>query len=507
MPRPSSTTGTHGSETWNIFQLTLSLIKITTCILGGLILITNPILTTYSEYFDIVIDTGSSQTTAFLYSVSTETRNTTRLVRELYTCTENRRGKEKFIPIPAERLPGETVDLIEECAQALLNLIPANRRRSTKIYLAATAGVRTLNPKLPELLTERTLRLRANTHVESVDTRILTGEEESLYAWITANYLTEAFTKYSIGKGKFIGTEEGVTWGMLHMDTTSTQLAFEEKEVNEIQNSETKRTLHKINMFGRDYIVRAKSYLCYGQDQFRHWLLEELYGIQSNSTRHNTSISFPCFHAGYSTNITLAGRTSNNCSTLANETTIHVIGTGNASQCRELFSRTPLNISGGARSNMCSIHSSLPRNMTFYATSGFFYTFSFLNITDTGPGDALQRITDFCARDWGNISQFYTQHTQWLPNFCMNANYLYTLLTACYGFDNSTWSNLRFVQRIEGTEAGWTLGYLLNISSTLTLQSESHSLWLLPLILYCLCCAVTFVSIFNCSRTKRVQLG
>ena len=70
--------------------------------------------------------------------------------------------------------------------------IPSDRHSETVLYMLATAGMRMLPPKAQsDILSElrrRTPRI-TNFHFADNHVDVISGKEEGMYAWISANYV------------------------------------------------------------------------------------------------------------------------------------------------------------------------------------------------------------------------------------------------------------------------------------------------------------------------------
>lgn len=53
---------------------------------------------------------------------------------------------------------------------------------------------------------------------------------------------------------------------------------------------------------------------------------------------------------------------------------------------------------------------------------------------------------------------------KYLSEYCFSAVYILNLLDL-YGFNSSSWEDITFFGKIQGSDAGWTLGYMLNLTN------------------------------------------
>ena len=101
--------------------------------------------------------------------------------------------------------------------------IPADRHSETVLYMLATAGMRVL-PEISQaaILAEirRRTPLLTNFHFADNHVNVISGKEEGMYAWISANYVLNRLRIGENGK-----REESV--GIIDMGGGSIQIAFE----------------------------------------------------------------------------------------------------------------------------------------------------------------------------------------------------------------------------------------------------------------------------------------
>jgi Golgi nucleoside diphosphatase len=81
--------------------------------------------------------------------------------------------------------------------------------------------------------------------------KVITGKDEALDAWITANYLEKNFNKKS----------QEATKGILDLGGASTQILFVPQANYNGQNSK------KIKLFGTEYNTYTQSFLCFGLNE------------------------------------------------------------------------------------------------------------------------------------------------------------------------------------------------------------------------------------------------
>nr|XP_012423659.1 PREDICTED: ectonucleoside triphosphate diphosphohydrolase 8 [Odobenus rosmarus divergens] len=70
-----------------------------------------------------------------------------------------------------------------------------------------------------------------------------------------------------------------------------------------------------------------------------------------------------------------------------------------------------------------------------------------------------------------------------LQDYCASGLYILTLLREGYGFREETWPDIEFHKQAGGTDIGWTLGYMLNLTGVILAEAparwraESYGIW------------------------------
>ncbi|GAB5580261.1 ectonucleoside triphosphate diphosphohydrolase 8 isoform X3 [Prionailurus iriomotensis] len=132
------------------------------------------------------------------------------------------------------------------------------------------------------------------------------------------------------------------------------------------------------------------------------------------------------------------------------------------------------------------------------AFSNFYYTFHFLNLTSKQPLATVNAtIWEFCQRPWKQVEASSPGQDRWLRDYCTSGLYILTLLLEGYGFSEETWPGIEFRKQAGGTEMGWTLGYMLNLTSMIPAEvpaqwrAQSYGIWAAGVVFAVLTLAVT----------------
>uniref|UniRef100_A0A8C3V1H0 Ectonucleoside triphosphate diphosphohydrolase 8 n=1 Tax=Catharus ustulatus TaxID=91951 RepID=A0A8C3V1H0_CATUS len=423
--------------------------------------------------YGMVFDAGSSHTSLFVYEWDSDKENNTGVVSQTLSCDVQGQGISSYA-----NNPPEAGNSLRECLDKALQIIPAEKQRDVPAYLGATAGMRLLrySQPPPQVLAE-VAKTMQEYPVAFKGARILTGEEEGAYGWITINYLLDSFTKWLLGMIQEKETHPLASniFGALDLGGASTQITFMPEDSLLGQNEGSEFTL-----YGYSYNIYTHSYLCYGQNEMLKRLAKELI-VESSSS---TLVQHPCYPKGYTETVSLSSFRASPCTDGSDprlalgDSTVTLEGRGNASAClaalRKLF-----NFSACGHSQDCSFDGVYqpPLRGQFVAFSAFYYNFKFLNLTEGQPLAVVREaIEGLCTRSWED-------NPKRLPKYCANANYILTLLLDAYKFNETSWNNIIFQMKAGSADVGWTLGYMLNLTNMVpaeapaSLKGHRPSLW------------------------------
>uniref|UniRef100_A0A8C3S256 Ectonucleoside triphosphate diphosphohydrolase 8 n=1 Tax=Chelydra serpentina TaxID=8475 RepID=A0A8C3S256_CHESE len=294
--------------------------------------------------------------------------------------------------------------------------------------------------------------------------RIITGEEEGAYGWITINYLLDSFTKVWLA---LFSDSVAKILGALDLGGASTQISF--IPIDPITD-QTKAS--KFRLYGFDYTIYTHSYLCYGQNQALKQLILKI---------TESSINHPCYPEGYQETTTAASIHSIPC-TASHALTLSqaswnatLVGTGNATACRMAIKQI-FNFTACGQSQSCTFNGTYqpPVNGEFFVRQ---------ILSDPSSEQSLNpsslRVT-LCLK-----SSYPTEKEQWLREYCANANYILVLLLDAYKFNQTSWSSIKFQMKVSkaNTDIGWTLGYMLNLTNMIPVEApeqvkgQQNGLW------------------------------
>ncbi|KAM5330728.1 ectonucleoside triphosphate diphosphohydrolase 2 [Glossophaga mutica] len=432
--------------------------------------------------YGIVLDAGSSHTSVFIYKWPADKENDTGIVGQHSSCDVHGGGISSYADNPAGA--GQS---LAECLDQAVRDVPRERHASTPLYLGATAGMRLLNltsPKASAKVLEAVTRTLTQYPFDFRGARILSGQDEGVFGWVTANYLLENFIKYSWA-GQWYRPRKG-TLGAMDLGGASTQITFETASPLEDPADKV-----QLRLYGQEYRVYTHSFLCYGRDQVLQKLLA--FALQTDGTH-------PCWPRGYSRQVLLQDVYGSPCTAalrpqaFSSSSRVNVEGTSHPALCRGLvqglfnFSSCPF--------SRCSFNGIFqpPVAGDFIAFSAFFYTLDFLSSVMRLPVATPQQLETavgaVCSQTWTELQARAPGEVAHLPNYCAGAMFVQQLLSSGYRFDERAFSRISFQKKAGDTAVGWALGYMLNLTNMIPadppgLRKGIHfSSWVVLLLLF-----------------------
>ena len=359
--------------------------------------------------YALVVDASSSASTLFVY----RWRPGDPLPR-IEAASDRREGEpwtegvSHGLSYYADR-PAEAARSLQPLIDYARRKIPASEHARTTLHLWATAGLRRLDrDRQAEILSSVDAALAA-TPFAAAPARVIGGEEEGVYGWLTVNYLLGHLEH----RGPF------PTVGALDLGGASSQITF-------VPLDHPRESRQMIRLGGSVYHLYTHSYLDLGQDVVREKVADPA-----------------CFPRGY----TLTG---------------DVTGTGDLATCRRAIRRHLAEPCGEPPCSAFGVYQP-PLYGDFLAFSTYAYTADFFGLLGRLTPRELERVgTEFCAASWPERleREAAAAADRYLPLYCFAAAYVVELLTEGFGFSPAT-ERVQAVLRVQGVEAGWTLGALL----------------------------------------------
>ncbi|XP_056900626.1 ectonucleoside triphosphate diphosphohydrolase 3 isoform X2 [Takifugu flavidus] len=419
----------------------------------------------YTLEYGIVIDAGSSRSNLYVYEWPGEKENETGVVTESLNCRVPGDGISDM-----EIDPGKNNTLWErfqECMDKAMKVIPAEKHKSTPLFLGATAGMRLLH---------MTDEQRSNNIMKSLkqflnslpfdfkNASIISGQEEGLYGWVTVNYLMGNFLEKNLWNA-YIRPEGSKTVGSMDLGGASTQIAFD------VQDELTGPDYMHVKLYGYPYNVYTHSFLCYGKNEAEKMILDAMVQASSDPSKINN----PCYPEGFNTTIMASDIYETPCTKKPQgynpNQKLFMVGSGNSDICKTMV-KSIFDFKS-CSSQQCSFNGveQPPVSGDFLAYAGYFFVARALQINETSEITAemeefTSSVRQFCETHWTVLKQEKSRISdRYLKTYCFGAHYVYTLLADGYKFDKDNWKQIHFTKEVKSTSIGWSLGYMLTMSN------------------------------------------
>ncbi|KAK2162263.1 hypothetical protein LSH36_101g05001 [Paralvinella palmiformis] len=331
---------------------------------------------TEQQSYAIIVDAGSSGSRVRLFRWTSQRSGSHLPQFEEFFSEKKEPGISTFRNDKLSGIKPYLAELIE----AAKRQIPEDKHQLSPIYLLATAGMRLLmEPKANTIMDQIRKLLSHNDYCpfyfNQLQARILSGEEEGVFAWIAANYLNRYFDNPVVGKSA----------GILELGGASTQIAF-------IPDGSILADKFPVRLAGRVYPLYVHSYLYYGQNFADLWVKEYLH----RKNRELTELTNPCMLRGDRSVVTISNL----------KLTFH--GSGDPVKCKTLVDQLVFKVEPyHCYPKPCAIgqvyQPTISKTKTFFALSAFTYPLKTLGVLDdTGvftPAEAYEAAINYCQKD------------------------------------------------------------------------------------------------------------
>ncbi|XP_063265731.1 ectonucleoside triphosphate diphosphohydrolase 2-like isoform X2 [Prinia subflava] len=419
--------------------------------------------------YGIVLDAGPSRTILFIYQWTTTKANKTGVITGCSSCPVQGPGISRYSDSPQKA--GKS---LEPCLNWAQNEIPAEQHSQTPLYLGATTSMRQLN-----LLAALSGTLKSSPF-SFQGAQILSSPEEEAFNWVAVNYVLENFFKYD-WRGQLVPSRKGMA-GVLSIGGTSAQLT---SELGEEQQAPKEGV--RLQLYGQTRRVHTRQCPCLGTEQLRSRLLAVL--IQDQ--RSAKTVSNPCWPLTYSQEVQWqsvhgpCAASDDTWNIPGPKEVFNITGSSNPTACVSLVQRL-LNSSSSCSFFKHSPSSGLkPLQTRFLVISE---AMDFMRGMGPSPdlGQAVKRLCGMSVKELTGESQ---ASLDTLVDYCTVSAFIFHLSTTGYtlDLDRPAWTAF---QKMGDRSSGWTLGYLLSLTSTVPQDSPSFlkgiepGVWSLLLILF-----------------------
>ena len=416
-----------------------------------------------------MIDAGSTGSRIHVYTFNNCGPNP-ELEDEKFEMTEKRPGGSGLSSYGADAEgAARSLDPLMEVA---LRTVPDDYKSCSPIAVKATAGLRLLGDEMSSKILEA-VRTRLETVFpfpvvsrENGGVEIMRGEDEGVYAWITANYLL----------GKIGGPDKTPTAAVFDLGGGSTQIVFQPtyKEApaggmpEKLADGDHK---YELKFGGRKFTLYQHSHLGYGlmsaRSAMHRLVVDNMHKANPSSGDWLTSpIPNPCLAPGMSrkVNVTLPEG-----HTLAPWVNVEMQGPKDAipAQCRAL-AEDILYKDAKCQLAPCSFNGVHQPSLdkTFSRQDVYVFSYFYDRTQPLGMPDSftLRELHDLTAKvcggenSWGAFAGIEDAMTDLRerPEWCLDLNFMTALLHT--GYEMPMDREVKIAKKIKGNEVGWCLG-------------------------------------------------
>eukprot|EP01041_Mallomonas_annulata_P012216 gene12216-25646_t len=429
-----------------------------------------------STHRGLIIDAGSGGSRLHIYAWSPRIFKTlpppiTVPTTEEHSTNKIKPGMSSFSTHP-EKVKDQLLTLLKFAKNALK--MYSEEWKYFPIYLKATGGMRELPLKSREAIMTQARDLLSNKtlcpfYFRDEFARVISGEEEAVYAWSATNFLMGRLITPLRG----IGDAEPInsTYGTVDMGGASCQIAFY------VPTQDISEGLFKLHIGNqKHWNLYAKSYLSYGHVSARKrhlkYVADGAYWDPQNAVVPR-ALDY-CFHSGYSENVLNSDNTAQvevygpavpasdqlyRC--ISTLDTLMRKGGLDEDYCEKTYDGE-CGIGGAYQPNLPDMSDS-----GFIGISSYIYAWTFLKMPSTATIDDFRlKAEEVCAMSFSDVLLYYegmnnfdSDIADYLPYYCFLSSYTLTLLTNGFGFRHN--QTLTVMDHIDGHAVAWPLGAML----------------------------------------------
>ena len=374
--------------------------------------------------YGIVMDAGSSGTRLEIYKALIN--DDVLEVSEVQQVQTSPHKVEPGLSTLADN-PSGVDSYIQPLLDAAKEAIPEDKHSSTPIMLGATAGMRLLSKEDADAVMNEVRSVFSDKDRCPFDfkfAKIITGEWEGIYGWITVNFLESVFAT----------KDKANTYGILDVGGASHQNAF---KIRKNQHHVT------LNLGGEVYNVFSRTYLGYGINEALDTYLRFLVEGKDCSESQGCEVESPCHLMGDEENKNISG------------VDWKFVGTAQVKECRSIIKEI---FFCKDDSSKCPFHDQPQLKGNFFGMSNMYYVpngIGMLESTDRVSSRRLGKATkSFCEKSYDEVKD-----DPYAKNNCFGGNYIYELLRD--GYDLSAKKKIKVGLSVNGFQVGWTLGAAL----------------------------------------------
>lgn len=412
--------------------------------------------------YGVVLDCGSSGTRVFVYTwMRASTPDSDKLL-DIVPLTDKNGDPVQLKVEPglstfADNIPG-VIPYLTPLLELASSNIPADRHEDTVLYMLATAGMRMISEhdqnaifdeirtKIPEVSNFLFTPEHAGT---------ISGKEEGVFAWISANYVLGRLKVDSRGRRL-------PSVGIIDMGGGSVQIAFEVQSQGQIGSEDFSQfNLGAKSSSHLEYKLFVTTHLGFGanvaMDSYREMMVLKY---------QDQAISDPCLP--YGATYSHAG--------------VDFIGSGNYSSCFSSLKPLLHKATCQADDKTCSLSGKYQPSLDgvddFFGFSEFYYTSEdCLKMAGKWNLEKFETAAaEYCSTNWSVLEENWNNHLynadyNRLKHQCFKSAWVPMVLHDGFNFPKKD-KKLTTLQTIHNTEVQWALGALITKTRFLPLRQE-----------------------------------
>ena len=390
--------------------------------------------------YGCICDAGSSGTRVSVYRWPKRKENIIPRIKEVNRSRTNpgiHEMNETKLEESMNHLIGFCKEIINKESQNHCNLSDAS------FYLKATAGMRSISEEkrkkkldfIRNIIRKSNLKFLKDDWVKVID-----GNEEGLFGWISVNYLNDILFKNQNARRQI-----KMPYGSIDLGGYSLEITFSTNETIKEHNI-------NLNFTQINYNIYSYSFQNYGQSRFKEILMEH---IIKNSSKHGSSniIENPCYLVGYNETYKL------------NNINYTFVGKTNISLCQQhiKFIMNLTRDEDKEKSINKVYQPKIPEDLKFYGISGLYWiakTFKIAGDDFHSASELLAATDELCKKNWGDAIIHYKveeKDKKHFKGYCSAGYYIYYFLVEGFKIDKEK-KIFNFPAKINNNEVGWTLG-------------------------------------------------
>jgi guanosine-diphosphatase len=424
--------------------------------------------------YALMIDAGSTGSRIHVYRFN-NCGPTPELEHEVFKMTEKREGGSGLSSYKTDA-EGAAMSL-DTLMDRAMEAVPDEYKLCSPVAVKATAGLRLLGEEMSAKILDAVRERLENEYPFPVVSRendgvvIMKGEDEGVYAWITANYLL----------GKIGGPDKTPTAAIFDLGGGSTQIVFQPTFKDAVHGGMPDKLAdgdhkYELKFGGRDFTLYQHSHLGYGlmsaRNAVHRLVVENMHKLNKNSKDWLSSpIANPCITPGMSRTVNVTLEPDHDLGPWV-QVAMEGPQDGIPAQCRALAEGI-LYKDAACDLAPCSFNGVHQPSLekTFAKEDVYIFSYFYDRTQPLGMPESftLRELHDITAKvcggqkSWdafvgleGEDAPTVLEDLKGRPEWCLDLNFMAALLHT--GYEMPIDREVRIAKKIKGNELGWCLG-------------------------------------------------